>query len=137
MFRNQLLIVVSALTVLALASSAQAEVIIRPSADGGSEVQTSNIRVGSGTVSIRRNSRIRKKNRYGYNTKVAPRVYYPVVNPDRDDDADYGYGQTTTRSSSTSTSSSSSTVNGRTHSNTQTTTVQGNGRTVTHSNTRD
>jgi hypothetical protein len=137
MFRNQLLIVVSALTVLALASSAQAEVIIRPSADGGSEVQTSNIRVGAGTVSIRRNSRIRKKkNRYGYSTKVAPRVYYPVVNPDRDDDdADYGYGQTTTRSSSTS--SSSSTVNGRTHSNTQTTTVQGNGRTVTHSNTRD
>jgi hypothetical protein len=136
MFRNQLLIVVSALTVLALAGSAQAEVIIRPSADGGSEVQTSNIRVGSGTVSIRRNSRIRKKkNRYGYNTKVAPRVYYPVVNPDHDDDADYGYGQTTTRSSSTS--SSSSTVNGRTHSNTQTTTVQGNGRTVIHSNTRD
>jgi hypothetical protein len=134
MFRNQLLIVVSALTVLALAGSAQAEVIIRPSADGGSEVQTSNIRVGSGTVSIRRNSRIRKKNRYGYN-KVAPRVYYPVVNPDHDDDADYGYGQNTTRSSSTS--SSSSTVNGRTHSNTQTTTVQGNGRTVTHSNTRD
>jgi hypothetical protein len=132
MFRNQLLIVVSALTILALASSAQAEVIIRPSADGGSEVQTNNIRVGDGTVSIRRNSRIRKKNRYRYN-KVAPRVYYPVVNPDRDDDADYG--QTTIRSSSTS--SSSSTVNGRTHSNTQTTTVYGNGRTVTHSNTRD
>jgi hypothetical protein len=127
MFRNQLLIAVSVLTIVALAVPAQAEVIIQPSADGGSEVQVGNIRVGAGTVSIRRNSRLRKKNRYEYSTKVAPRVYYPVMNPDHDDGVDYG--QNTTRSSSTSTS----TVNGRTH---QTTTVQENGRTVTHSNTR-
>jgi hypothetical protein len=126
MLRSQLLIV-PALTILALASSAQAEVIINSGTVGDSEVQTSNLRVGDGIVSIRRNSRIRKKNRYGQATKVAPRVYYPVVNPSRDDDGDYS--QTTTNSSST--------VNGRTHSNTQTTTVRGNSRTIIQSNTRD
>jgi hypothetical protein len=128
MLRSQLLIV-PALIILALASSAQAEVIINSGTVGDSEVQTSNLRVGDGIVSIRRNSRIRKKNRYGQATKVAPRVYYPVVNPSRDDDGDYS--QTTTNSSS------SSTVNGRTHSNTQTTTVRGNSRTIIQSNTRD
>jgi hypothetical protein len=121
------LLIIPALTILALASSAQAEVIINSGTVGNSEVQTSNLRVGDGTVSIRRNSRIRKKNRYGQATNVTPRVYYPVVNPSRDDDGDYS--QTTTNSSST--------VNGRTHSNTQTTTVRGNSRTIIQSNTRD
>ncbi len=130
MFRNQL-IILSVLTVLAFAGSAQAEVIIRPSSDGTPEVQTSNVQVSAGTVTIRRNTRIRKKTRSRYTTQAAPRIYYPVVNPDRDHDADYG--QTTTRS----TSSSSSTVNGRTHRSTQTTTVQENGRTIIQSNTTD
>jgi hypothetical protein len=132
MFRNQL-IILSVLTVLASTSSAQAEVIIKTNSDGIPEVQTSNVQVSAGTVTIRRNTRIRKKNRSRYATQAAPRIYYPVVNPDRDYDADHG--QTTTRSSSTS--SSSSTVNGRTHRSTQTTTVQENGRTIIQSNTTD
>jgi hypothetical protein len=131
MFRNQL-IILPVLTALAFAGSAQAEVIIRTNPDGISEVQTGNVQVSAGAVSMRRNARIRKKNRFRYSTQVAPRSYYPVVNPDRGDyDADYG--QTTSRS----TSRSSSVVNGRTHRSTQTTTIQENGRTVIQSNTTD
>jgi hypothetical protein len=130
MFRYQL-IIAPVLTVLAFAGSAQAEVIIRTNSDGIPEVQTSNVQVSAGTVTIRRNTRIRKKNRSRYATQATPRIYYPVVNPDRDYDADRG--QTTIRSSS----SSSSTVNGRTHRSTQSTTVQENGRTIIQSNTTD
>jgi ribosome-associated protein YbcJ (S4-like RNA binding protein) len=127
MFRNQLLIL-STFTIMAFASSVRAEVVVGSGADGAPVVQTGNVRVGDGNVSIRRNSRLRKQKRY----KITPRIYQPTVNPHYDD-VDYGQ-TTTTRSTSTS---SSSTVNGRTHRNTQTTTVHGNGRTIIQSNTTD
>jgi hypothetical protein len=129
MFLRKSSIFIVMLGVLATASQAHAEVVISPD---GNQVKAGNVIINGGTVNLsrRRSTRIKKYDRYGRLIKTTvPSIIRSTTRVENDGDEEYTNNRQVIHSTRSTGSTRSTTV--------QSTTVNGNNRTVISNTSSD